>query len=373
MTRLVRAAELQVGARLARDVLSGRPATAPLLRAGATVTEGYKQALARAGVGGVWVDDALGEGIESSPALDEGTRLAVTNALSGAFAEVPAALAEERPLPAESVHALESTVGSIIDAVTHADTATLALASLAAVDAYTLEHSIDVTVLGLLLADRLFRTHGRIDARGNRTHHEIDGALRRLGFGLLLHDIGKLAIDPRILNKPGRLDEAEVALVRRHPELGVQLLADGGVSAHAMAVVRSHHERLDGHGYPDGLTGPEIPQFARIAAVADVFSAVTTRRPYHDAVPPHQALRIIRAGAGAHLDPEVVAILCDVVAPYPPGSKLTLADGRRAVVVRVPSDRLDRPVVRIVQDAEGDPVDPLEVDLGELPALAPAA
>lgn len=372
MTRIVRPDELPLGGRVARDVLSGHAATAPLLRAGVHVTEGYRQALARAGVGGVWVDDELGDGIETTTPLDERTRLGVTNALAGAFAEVPQALASGRPLPEQSVRNLERTVGSIIDAVAGADSATLALASLASADAYTLEHSIDVTVLGLLVASRLFRQNGRIDARGGRTRSGIDAALRRLGLGLLLHDVGKVGMPVEVLQKPGPLDPDELALVQQHPQIGLSLLDTQQVSAHALAVVRWHHERFGGGGYPDGIAGDEIPQFARIAAVADVFSAMTTRRPYQEALPAHVALATITAGAGTQFDPEVVAILLEIVAPYPAGSELVLADGRRAVVVRVPAEQLDRPVVRVVADAAGAAVTPYELDLAVQPDLVPA-
>lgn len=373
MTRIVKLNDLTVGVRIARDVLSGHAATAPLLRAGVTVTEGYLAALRRSGIGGVVIDDELGSGIETTSALSAGTRLEVTNALAGAFAEAPAAIAAGHPLTRSTLSSIESAVDSLINDIGKADTATLALASLAAADAYTLEHSIDVTVLGLLIASELFRTRGRLDHRGERTHAGLEAALRRLGIGLLLHDIGKVAMPPEILQKPGPLDDAEFALVREHPLIGIGLLDITQVSSHAIAVVRSHHERWDGRGYPEGLVGAQIPEFARIAAVADVYSAMTTRRPYREPEPAVEVLALLRRGAGTEFDSEVVEAMCAVVAPYPPGSEITLADGCSGVVVSVPRTRLDRPLVRVVRDAAGAAMAPREVDLQAEPALVPTA
>jgi HD-GYP domain-containing protein (c-di-GMP phosphodiesterase class II) len=373
MTRIVPPGELPLGARVARDVLSGHAAKAPLLRAGVEVTESYRRALERAGIGGVYVDDEAGNGIQTTPALGEQTRLEVTNALSDAFAEVSRAQAAGRPLERTTVSRLERAVTLVLDDICVADTATLALASLAAADAYTLEHSIDVTVLGLLLGNRIFRVDGRIDHRGRRTRSGADDALRRLGLGLLLHDVGKVGMPLEILLKPGPLDDEEMALVRTHPLLGLALLDEHEVSAHATAVVRWHHERWDGLGYPYRLAGDAIPQFARIAAVADVYSALTTRRPYRAATAPDVALEIIRQGAGTQFDTEVVDALCAVVAPFPPGSAITLADGRSGVVAAVQEGQLDRPLVRVLRDEAGTTVEPYEVDLATAPGLVPAA
>ena len=373
MTRLVRPDELPVGARVARAVLSGHTASAPLLRAGAVVTESIRSALERSGVHGVYIDDEPTGGIEPTPALDERTRLEVTNALAVAFAEAPAALSEQRALRYRTVADLESTVVSIIDDILDVDVATLALSSLASAEAYTLEHSIDVAVLGLLTANRLFRERGRIDYTGERTHSGISDALHRFGIGLLLHDVGKLGLPAAIAKKQGPLSEEERDIVREHPLVGLGLLDEAQVSSHAVAVVRWHHEQFDGNGYPDGLRGAAIPQFARIAAVADAYSALTTPRPFHDATPPQIALARIRAGAGSFFDPEVVEVFGSLVAPYPPGSALTLADGQRGVVVRVRPEQLDRPLVRVVRDRSGAPVEPYDIDLFDDSELAPAA
>jgi putative nucleotidyltransferase with HDIG domain len=125
-------------------------------------------------------------------------------------------------------------------------------------------------------------------------------------FGFLLHDVGKLAIPDSILFKPAPLTKEERALMSRHPIVGAEIMRDIEFLAEASKVVRSHHERWDGNGYPDGLAGEQIPLNARVFAVADVFDALTTNRPYRVALSFEQARSMIEDESGSHFDPQVV-------------------------------------------------------------------
>ena len=130
---------------------------------------------------------------------------------------------------------------------------------------------------------------------------------RNLEFGSLLHDIGKLRTPNEIINKPGKLTEEEWAIIRRHPADGQDMLDRiGGVLADVGVIVRGHHERWDGGGYPDGLVGEQIPLAARIICVCDSYSAMTTTRSYRAGMPVEQALAELRRCAGAQFDPAVV-------------------------------------------------------------------
>jgi ribonuclease P protein subunit RPR2 len=132
-------------------------------------------------------------------------------------------------------------------------------------------------------------------------------------FGFLLHDVGKVAVPDAILHKAGALDDAEMEQIRRHPELGAQILAGiDFLAGAALDVVRHHHERWDGNGYPDGLAGADIPLVARVFAVADTLDAITTTRPYRAAQPLSVARERITAGAGSQFDPRVVEALATV-------------------------------------------------------------
>jgi len=126
-------------------------------------------------------------------------------------------------------------------------------------------------------------------------------------FGFLLHDVGKLAVPDSILFKPGPLTDEERSLMSRHTIVGADIIRDIEFLAEASKVVRSHHERWDGGGYPDGLEGEDIPQTARVFAVADVFDALTTERPYRGALSFDQAHGMILEESGKHFDPDVVA------------------------------------------------------------------
>jgi HD-GYP domain-containing protein (c-di-GMP phosphodiesterase class II) len=124
-----------------------------------------------------------------------------------------------------------------------------------------------------------------------------------LRYGFLLHDVGKVGVPEAILNKPGPLDEEEWLIMRMHPELGVQMVSGIKSLGPAVEVIRSHHERWDGCGYPAGLVGEEIPLSARIFSVCDAFDAMTSDRPYRSALSFEQAVEEIMTGAGTQFDP----------------------------------------------------------------------
>ena len=133
--------------------------------------------------------------------------------------------------------------------------------------------------------------------------------------GAFLHDVGKIGIPDRILLKPGRLTDEEFAVMRRHPGLGTQLLEDLPWFADALPVVRHHHERVDGAGYPDGLMGESIPAVARAFAIVDVFDALVSDRPYKAAFPLAEAVTLLAAGAGTQFDAAFVSAFLRIAPP----------------------------------------------------------
>jgi ribonuclease P protein subunit RPR2 len=158
-------------------------------------------------------------------------------------------------------------------------------------DAYTGKHAERVAAYGLEISRSL----------GLELSEEPE-----IEFGFLLHDIGKVAIPDAILYKPGRLTDKERALMEQHPVIGSEIVRGIEFLGEAAKVVRSHHERWDGHGYPDGLRGEQIPLAARVFAVADVLDALTTDRPYRPASSLREGRETIAAGAGTHFDPQVI-------------------------------------------------------------------
>lgn len=159
-------------------------------------------------------------------------------------------------------------------------------------DPYTAQHSQRVTEIAVRIAE----------AHGLRAQ-EID----RIELAARVHDLGKIGISDAILNKPGRLEDHEWELMKAHPVIGEQLLKPYRQFRHESQIVRSHHERWDGRGYPDGLRGHEMPIGARIIAVADAYDAMTSDRPYRKALSHEVAVDEIRKGALSQFDPQVVA------------------------------------------------------------------
>jgi len=167
-------------------------------------------------------------------------------------------------------------------------------------DGYTGAHCKDVVRLSLAVADEL----------------ELDSKRRRnLEFGALLHDIGKIAVPKGIINKPGKLSEEEWQIIKTHTIEGHNMLKRvGGVMGEVGKIVRSHHERWDGHGYPDRLNGDEIPIEARIISCCDAYNAMTTTRSYRKAMPIAAAAAELERNAGTQFDPQVVRALANVIA-----------------------------------------------------------
>ena len=172
------------------------------------------------------------------------------------------------------------------------------LAALEARDGYTGEHSEAVVELSKKLAERLGLSEEEID--------DVEQAAR-------LHDVGKIGVPDSILRKPGPLDEDEWATMRDHPAIGERIVASTESLAYLAPVVRAEHERWDGKGYPDGLSGNEIPLASCIILACDAFHAMTSDRPYRKAMPAEEALAEIERNAGTQFCPAVAEALLEVV------------------------------------------------------------
>ena len=177
-------------------------------------------------------------------------------------------------------------------AAAHEETVNALVSALDLREHHTGMHSQRVREYTLLLADQL--------GVSEQTRRDI-------AYGALLHDVGKIAVPDHILRKPGRLTDDEWTAVRKHPEAGYRILRRVPFLRNAADIVRAHHERLDGSGYPRGLEGGQIPLGARLFAVADVYDALTSDRPYHAAISYEQAAAVIMDGMGSHFAPTAVA------------------------------------------------------------------
>jgi putative nucleotidyltransferase with HDIG domain len=209
-------------------------------------------------------------------------------------------------------------VDEIADSVARNPTALLGIARLKTKDEYTYLHSVAVCALMINLA----------------RHLEIDESLiRDIGLAGMLHDVGKMAIPQEILDKPGKLTDAEFAVIRQHPALGHEMLrVSGDVPEIALDVCLHHHEKYDGTGYPYRLAGEAISRWARMGAVCDVYDAITSNRPYKDGWAPAESLSRMEAWEG-HFEPELLARFVRSIGIWPVGTLVRLRSNRLGVVV----------------------------------------
>jgi len=198
----------------------------------------------------------------------------------------------ENPRSGEHIKRSKAVISNMVNYMLTGSQAFFSLMTVTSFDYYTYTHSVNVSVFGIALAHRL----------GIYTQQEINA----IGTGLMVHDIGKSLIDQRILNKRGSLNKDEWALMKEHPENGVRLLrASAQVDDETLVIVHDHHEKLDGSGYPRRLRGDAIHPYARIAAMVDIFDALTTRRSYKLAERSFPALQIMRDEMGSGLDQDL--------------------------------------------------------------------
>ncbi len=227
----------------------------------------------------------------------------------------------------------------LVEEVLQAPDAIMNLMDIKSFDDYTFTHNINVATICLLIGQ----------AMGLSKEDMND-----LGAGGMLHDVGKLKIPLSILNKDGKLTDQEFAEMKSHPTYGYEILSKSkGISERARMIALQHHEKFQGGGYPKRLKGNEISLFARICAVADVYDALTTDRPYRVAMSPYEAMKILNAGIDNHFDPKILTAFVRKFSLYPAGSLVALNDGSYALVLKNNPSSVIRPVIKIVMDSSG--------------------
>lgn len=227
---------------------------------------------------------------------------------------------------------MESLAEDINESIFNNQNALLCLSQIREKDRYLMEHSINVAILM-----GIFARHLGYDEQ----------TIQQLVTGALLHDIGKIRVPDEVLHKPGKLSDSEWQEMRRHVEYGVEVLKKSpGVSEIALSICGLHHERLDGGGYPAGIK--DINIYGRMAAVVDVYDAITASRVYHEGMPPVAAMRKLLEWSDNHLDQSLVYEFIRCMSVYPVGSLVELDSGKLAVVITSYADKPSLPLVRQV-------------------------
>jgi len=236
--------------------------------------------------------------------------------------------------------------------------ALIGLARLKNKDDYTYMHSVAVCALMVSLARQLGLNEEQT---------------RQAGLAGLLHDVGKMMIPLKILNKPGKLTDTEFKVVKNHPAQGHKMLLEGsGIGEVALDVCLHHHEKVDGGGYPEGLADAQISLYAKMGAVCDVYDAITSNRPYKRGWEPAESLRRMAEWSNGHFDPVIFHAFVKVIGIYPLGSLVKLESGHLGVIVEQTEKSLLTPVVKVFFSIKSNARIPAEMlDLSMIKYVGP--
>lgn len=279
------------------------------------LTRDYIQKLKERGYLGFYIEDEFSEGIEVEETISVELRNKGVDALRK-----------------KNIDATLQVAKDIVGHILHSDRISLDMVDLRTFDDYTYRHSVNVAVLSTII--------------GMGLGLERD-MLNDVCVAAMFHDMGKLMLDADVINKPGRLTKDEFALIKMHPQLSLDLLSGRwNISLEAKEAILSHHENQDGSGYPRGLQKDEIPLYARIIHVADVYDALTSKRTYKDPYTPSESIEYLMGGCHILFDAEVVNTFLKWVPVYPKGVMVKLSDGREGIVFENTRNPI-RPKIRL--------------------------
>lgn len=335
---------LREGMKLGKSILGNK--NERLLSAGCILKDSYIRRIKELGYNGIYIDDNLSKDIEIVETISTSLRNETANTIKGTF--MNAESSSDGKVPLKEQEDINKLIGNMINEILENKNFMVNMVDLKTFDNYTYFHSVNVTVLSVVIGVGLGL-------------NEQD--LFKLGLGALLHDIGKIFIPKEILNKPGKLTDEEYEIMKTHAYKGFEYLKnhfDIPITSYVAAL--QHHERYDGTGYPYQYKGDNISLFGRIMAVADVYDALTSDRPYRKGLLPSEAVEYIMAGGGTLFDPKMVRVFVDKVAPYPVGTFVRLSDKREGIVAENFQRFGMRPKVKIVIE-NGEEIEPYVINM----------
>ena len=251
-----------------------------------------------------------------------------------------------------NVEIAKKAVAECVDSVLHSPDALLWMTQLKNRDLYTSQHSMNVCILAIAL--------------GRQINLPVD-ELNHVGLCGMMHDMGKMRIPLDILNKPGKLEADELKIMQSHAELGWKLLmSSSDMYGGAIDVAHSHHERLDGKGYPRQLSADQITPYTRIVAIVDMYDAITSDRIYQNGRTHLEAINIMTKACDTHLDSGLTYKFIECLGIYPPGSIVELSNGEIAIVVEVNPKHKIKPKIMLLLDEDKQPRTERLVDLSKM-------
>lgn len=322
-----------------------------LLNEGVELSANLLRRLVEHGIDYIYISDPRTDDIVIKDLISDETRAQAVSGIKQSFRKMMEEHIQRKTVGSVQVaKVFRNMLSMILDDLSGHQDAMIMLTNMNTMDDYLYQHSLNVCIYSTMLG--MASGYSREE-------------LMTLGLGALLHDIGKTRIPLDILRKNGRLTDEEFAVIKKHAEYGYQFLKDEPniplLSAHCAF---QHHERLDGSGYPRGIQGSEIHDYAKWIGLVDSYDAMTTNRVYRKAMLPHQAMEILYTGTGTLYEKSKIELFRDKIAIYPMGVTVTLNTGEIGVVSSLNASMPQRPVVRVLQDAGGQDVpSPYEVDL----------
>jgi putative nucleotidyltransferase with HDIG domain len=313
-----------------------------ILAQGTNNLERYIRSLNRLGICEIYIEDAISEGIDVPDAITIKTRNKCKETISRTLKD----FTKKGKLQVDNI---ESTIDLVIEEILENNDVLISLNDIGAADEYTYTHSVSTTVYALMIGKKL---------------GYAKEMMKRLAMGSILHDIGKVYIDRDIMFKQGKLSDKEYEYVKKHTLLGYNALKScGSLSELSRIIALTHHEYVDGTGYPRGLTGDELHQFSKIVTIADVYDALTSTRCYRPKWSNKQAMDMLMQSCGTKFDTDLVCRFLQLIAVYPNGTQVKLMDGRAGIVKEQNAGMPLRPIIRILEEADGTKTEMYDVDL----------
>jgi len=278
----------------------------------------------------------ISKNIKKTPLIDDEKMASSISAIQSVFEHVldKNHLNTHTTIPKEQMEMVKTVIEALMAVIFQSETLLYTVADFLEKDDYTYRHSVNVTVLTILTAKTL-------------NYPEIE--IKDIALGALLHDIGKIFVPSDLIKKTTYLSLSEQKIIKEHPELGYQLVKDmPDLTNRVKLIIRYHHEKLDGSGYPHGVFSESIPKYVRIVTICDMYDSMTTDRIYRKKMPIYIALEILMKDCVYTIDPIIYRAMASTICMFPVGQGVLLSDGRIGIVTLYHPRNPTRPTIKII-------------------------